>query len=355
MIVEEAKHAVRANKLDQQYLDLMADTLFAGTMKKDRTGTGTVSLFGKHIEHDMQEGFPLLTSKTVYTKGVIVELLWFLGKHMEDPKYVKFGRTNIRYLLDNDCNIWVGDAYKAYLNACIGSDSDGMDKSEFINAIQNSDSFAIMWGNLGAIYGYQWREWNGEIDQIEQLIHDLKHDPDSRRLMVTAWNPTDLPDSVLPPCHYSFQCYTRPISYATRRNILEHVVQKPYVIGTDSLVPIMDKNHIPERSLSLSWNQRSVDVPLGLPFNIASYGLLLHMIAKVVNMVPYKLVGNLGDTHIYLNQTSGVLEQLNSETFDLPQLVIKEGVYEKLTDFEIDSFSFVNYNNAGKINYPLSN
>jgi len=188
-------------------------------------------------------------------------------------------------------------------------------KEEFVEKIKTDKEFAKRFGNLGKIYGSQWRNWNGNIDQISDLIKQLKENPDSRRLLVSAWNISDLPHQVLPPCHYGFQVYTRELSINERRDWCKknNVVLEHLEAGLENEEDDMRANRVPTRAISLMWNQRSVDTPLGLPFNIASYGLLLEIIAKTVNMVPDELIGNLGDCHIYLNQIDGVNEQIGRE------------------------------------------
>ena len=295
------------NRLDEQYQTLLQDIIEFGVEKKDRTGTGTKSIFGYTIHHNMRNGFPLLTTKKVAFKTMATELMWFL-----------MGDTNIKYLVNNGCNIWNGDAYKRYVNAAKNDgyylDEGVFSMEEFINKIKTEDEFANNWGELGPIYGKQWRKWESDdtdapryehwkkdIDQIQNLINDLKTDPDSRRLMVSAWNVGELDQMVLPPCHYGFQVYTRELSLKERTAIFHNSPHSEH----DNLIKFKDINElnkvIPKRAISLIWNQRSVDVFLGLPFNIASYGLLLEMIAREVNMVPEHLIGHLGDTHLYLN------------------------------------------------------
>jgi thymidylate synthase len=307
------------NNLDKRYTDLLQDILDNGTRKMDRTGTGTISVFGRQIRHKMSDGFPLLTTKKMAWKTMVTELLWFLR-----------GDTSIEYLLENDCNIWTGDAFKNYLNIYKGNFE--LDKEEFINAIKTNPEFAEKWGSLGPVYGKQWRSWRGQdgmigekdengtriitwnqIDQIANLINDLKTNPDSRRLMVNAWAVHDLPKMVLPPCHYGFQVYTRELSLEERTTLFENSKHSEH----DNLVKFknigeLDKV-IPKRAISLMWNQRSVDTFLGLPFNIASYGLLLEIIAKEVNMVPDELIGNLGDTHLYSNHVEQAKEQIGRD------------------------------------------
>jgi thymidylate synthase len=349
------------NKLDKQYTDLLQNILDNGVEKNDRTGTGCKSIFGRQIRHKMSEGFPLLTTKKMSWNSIVTELLWFLR-----------GDTNIKFLVENGCHIWDGDAYKNYMqqynvvdaeeyskgyedqcwrypvldhvkpttasykrgqiNAYLEGKADKpffyLTQEEFINKIKNDDEFAKKWGELGPIYGAQWRNWkkievewnygfskiigNRKIDQIANLISDLKTNPDSRRLMVNAWNVGELDQMVLPPCHYGFQVYTRELNTSERVNLfmqgkkvarfLEKITAKD-----------LDEANIPTRAISLMWNQRSVDTFLGLPFNIASYALLLEIIAKEVNMVPDELIGNLGDVHLYNNHIEQAKEQIGRD------------------------------------------
>ena len=377
------------NNLDKSYLELLQDILDNGIRKDNRTGTGTISVFGRQIRHKMSEGFPLLTTKKMYWKGIVTELLWFLR-----------GDTNIKFLVDNNCHIWDGDAYKNYLNNWkpIGEGPiyiNPLSQEEFINKIKTDDEFAKKWGELGPVYGKQWRSWgrknatiydwkdvkgsdqykaleaikNGEdvakygvkieyqnnsIDQIANLIRDLKTNPDSRRLMVTAWNPDDLHEMTLPPCHYGFQVYTRELSLSERVNLfmqgkkVERFLEK--ITNKD-----LDTENIPTRAISLMFNMRSNDVPLGLPFNLASYGLLLQIIAKEVNMVPDELIASLGDAHIYVNQIDGVKEQLTREPYKLPTLVMVTNPELKFDEYVYDNFKLVNYQSHPTIKIPLSN
>jgi thymidylate synthase len=326
------------NKLDKAYTGLLQDILDNGSAKGDRTGTGTISLFGRQIRHKMSEGFPLLTTKKMPFKTIAIELLWFLR-----------GSTNIKYLVDNNCHIWDGDCYKSYLSkemfsssleSLIQSEEDTLlTQEEFINKIKTDDEFAKKWGELGPIYGKQWRKWReGEyttplgldgpsiwsegIDQIANLINDLKTNPDSRRLMVNAWNVGELESMVLPPCHYSFQVYTRELSPKERIELAGGKIQEKYPALIEQSLRVCDERSIPTRAISLMWNQRSCDTFLGIPFNIASYGLLLEIIAKAVNMVPDELIGNLGDVHLYSNHIEQAKEQIGREPFTLPKLNI---------------------------------
>ena len=353
------------NKLDKAYTDLLQDILDNGSTKGDRTGTGTLSVFGRQIRHSMKDGFPLLTTKKMPFKTITTELIWFLQ-----------GDTNIKYLVDNNCHIWDGDAYKNFLNQRDGKLSRPPSQEEFINKIKTDDEFAKKWGELGKIYGSQWRSWgkdfkqvpneNGDgiyditttgIDQIQNLINDLKTNPDSRRLMVNAWNVGELDQMVLPPCHYGFQVYTRELSLEERARLTINTPEyRNY--SEQQWKEYIETTSVPKRAISLMWNQRSCDFPLGIPFNVASYGLLLEIIAKEVNMVPDELIGNLGDCHIYLNQIDGVKEQLTREPFELPTLSMdyREGEYDKeLKGFVPDDFVLFNYQSHPSIKIPLSN
>ena len=307
------------NNLDKQYQDLLQDILDIGVRKEDRTGTGTLSVFGRQIRHKMSEGFPLLTTKKMAFKSIVTELLWFLR-----------GDTNIKYLVNNDCNIWNGDAWTNYINEFRRTcpKCPEIKKEEFINKIKTDDEFAKKWGNLGKIYGFQWRNWDGEIDQIQNLINELKTNPDSRRLMVSAWNVGELNEMVLPPCHYGFQIYTRELSMKERLALWDKIPDRNIMdfptgpVTENEYHNVLDKLGVAKRAISLMWNQRSVDTFLGLPFNIASYALLLEIIAKEVNMVPEELIGNLGDVHLYVNHIEQAKEQISRTPYELPKLNI---------------------------------
>ena len=308
--------------IESQYLMLLSDILHNGVEKSDRTGTGTISVFGRQIRHCMCDGFPLLTTKKMAVKTMMTELKWFLK-----------GDTNIKYLVDNGCNIWNGDAYKNYEKYAMAN-SYGVDvfsMDEFIDEIKNNDEFAKRWGELGPIYGNQWKNWERRttreekivnpgvytehIDQIQNLIEQLKTNPDSRRLMVSAWNVGELNDMVLPPCHYGFQCY------------------------------------VEGDRLSLMWNQRSVDTFLGLPFNIASYATLLLLLCEETGYKPGDLIGNLGDVHIYNNHIEQVEEQLSRHTYPFPTLELSNvDILNGEFDYEVKG-----YESHPSIKAPLSN
>ncbi len=337
------------NTLDSKYQDLLQDILDNGVVKTDRTGTGTISVFGRQIKHKMSQGFPLLTTKKMAWKTMVTELLWFLK-----------GDTNIKYLVENGCNIWNGDAYKRYERVWNWDLDEPLPMKQFIERIKTDDEFAKIWGELGPIYGKQWRNWNEfsepgwdsfKIDQIQNLINELKTNPDSRRLMVSAWNVGQLDEMVLPPCHYGFQVYTRKLSGEEMWDLLKKKVgEERFKLMVEDIVPFggglseeLQAYNIPKRAISLMWNQRSVDTFLGLPFNIASYGLLLEILAREVNMVTEDLIGNLGDVHLYRNHIEQAKEQIGREPYkNLPILKFSP---ISLAHFEhhVDSFNdFVN-------------
>ena len=344
------------NNLDKQYFELLRSILDTGVEKKTRNGK-VLSVFGRQIRHNMEEGFPLLTSKKMYWEGIKTELLWFLS-----------GSSDLRTLVNKGNMIWVGDAHKRYLDSFSpGLRQTGPSQEEFVERIKRSDEFNFEWGNLGPIYGQQWRNWGGRssynhilglervmkkgTDQIKSLLRTLKKDPDSRRMIVTAWNPDDLEEMVLPPCHYSFQVYTRELSESERFNWYYRKNESKIGLNHDRILQELDKENVPTRGISLLWNQRSVDTPLGLPFNIASYGLLLEMLADEVNMVPLELIGSLGDTHIYENQIEGVREQLSRKTHPLPTVHVRDGIWSTGEE----DILLLNYVSEDKIHFPLSN
>jgi thymidylate synthase len=344
------------NTLDKQYQELLKTILEFGVEKKDRTGTGTKSIFGYTIRHNMSEGFPLLTTKRMGIKTLTTELKWFLR-----------GDTNIKFLVDNNCHIWDGDAYKRYsIIAGMSTQVESLTQDQFINKIKTDDEFAKQWGELGPIYGKQWRKWGndeeyhngseyvwyGPHDQISILINDLKTNPDSRRLMVNAWNVGELDKMTLPPCHYGFQVYTRELSLEERQLRCPVWTEDSYGIDGELRSPLtIDWERTPKRAISLMWNQRSVDTFLGLPFNIASYGMLLLMIAKEVNMIPDQLIGSLGDVHLYLNHIEQAEEQIEKEPFELPKMdVIESDILNGQFEYNLSD-----YQSHGQIKAPLSN
>ena len=391
------------NNVDKQYIDCLKYILDNGIKKTDRTGTGTLSVFDLSMRFKMSEGFPLLTSKKMFLKGIIHELIWFLN-----------GDTNIKYLIDNDIHIWDGDAYKKYdkitkkYSGCCpecgegyqndkdGENNDicicGNDKKssklsikEFVSKIKTDPDFAKIWGELGPVYGKQWTDWGGHtefvevggyhyggsfggavhkvggemkelyikgINQIQNLINDLKTNPDSRRLIVSAWNVGEINQMTLPPCHFGFQCYTFELTFEERLQYWLTSLGKSKYYGEDINDEDLDRLNIPKRYLILKWFQRSCDFPLGIPYNIASYGILLHLLAKEVNMIPYELIFNGGDCHIYLNQVEGVKKQLTQETFELPKLLLNNN---SLRELKYEDIQIIDYKSSPTIKFPLSN
>lgn len=276
----------------KQYLDMCRFVLENGVMKTDRTGTGTISYFGYQMRFNLNEGFPLLTTKRVYRRPIIHELLWFLK-----------GDTNIKYLVDNDVKIWNEWPYEAYKKS---SEFQGETLEEFVGKIKESAEFAKKWGNLGPVYGHQWRNFGG-VDQIAKLIEGLKNNPDSRRHIVSAWNPMEVDDMALPPCHCFMQFY------------------------------------VVNNKLSCQLYQRSADIFLGVPFNIASYSLLTMMIAQVCGFELGDFVHTIGDAHIYLNHVEQIKLQLTREPRPLPKMIINPNV-KSIFDFKYEDFEVVDYN-----------
>lgn len=280
----------------RQYLDLCQYILDNGIKKDDRTNTGTISVFGYQMKFNLEEGFPLLTTKKVHLKSIIHELLWFIS-----------GSTNIKYLVDNDVRIWNDWPYETFKKS---TDYNGETIEEFALKIKNDDAFAAKYGELGPVYGKQWRDFDG-VDQLTNLINDIKTNPTSRRLIISAWNPKDVPYMALPPCHAFMQFYV-----------------------------VDDK-------LSCQLYQRSGDVFLGIPFNIASYSLFTMMIAQVCGLKAGTFVHTIGDAHIYLNHLDQVHTQLQRTPRKLPNMVINPNV-KSIFDFKYEDFTLEDYDP-----YPL--
>ena len=339
------------NSVDTQYLELLKKIKAEGNFQLDRTGTGTYSIFAHKMEFDLFKGFPLLTTKEVWYKGILHELLWFIK-----------GDTNIQYLVKNNVNIWTAWAYKRYINfvnhilkiangvipESLGSSTCYYDnylsilkdarfsdiaeaakdypfytQAEFAKKIVSDDEFAVVFGNLGPVYGSQWIDWNGKkINQLDKVIEDLKINPDSRRHIVSAWNVEKIPYMALDPCHYIFQFH----SY-------------------------LDKDN--RRRLSMYWVQRSVDTFLGLPFNIASYATLLLIVAKMTDHIPDKLSAFLGNTHLYVNHMDAVNEQLTREPYELPTLEILKK-HNKISDYQYQDFKLNGYKSHPKIKADIA-
>ena len=275
----------------KQYLDMLEKILKEGTKKEDRTGTGTISYFGYQMRFDLSEGFPLLTTKKVFLKGIIHELLWFIS-----------GSTNIKYLVDNNVKIWNDWPYAAYKKS---KDFKNETMDEFINKIKNDDDFAKKYGNLGPVYGKQWRNFGG-VDQLSWLINEIKTNPTSRRLIISAWNVPEIKDMALPPCHCFMQFYVN------------------------------------DGKLSCQLYQRSADMFLGVPFNIASYSLFTMMIAQVCGLKPGVFVHTFGDAHIYLNHLDQVNLQLTRTPKKIPTMKINPNV-KSIFDFKYEDFELEGY------------
>lgn len=314
----------------KQYLDMMRHIRDNGIRKGDRTGTGTLSVFGYQMRFNLQEGFPLLTTKKLFTKAIIYELLWILR-----------GETNIKYLVDNGVHIW--------------------------------DEWADEDGDLGPVYGHQWRSWRGAgesytdsdtlnstvvIDQIANVIHSLRTNPDSRRLMVSAWNPADIESMKLPPCHALFQFYTRELTLDqrwdwARENLAPEKLPDETSLSYESAADTFDGHRVPRRYLDCQLYQRSCDTFLGVPFNIASYAMLTHMIAQVVGMLPGEFIWTGGDVHLYLNHLEQVDLQLSREPRPAPQLHLNAEV-QNIDDFVYEDFGFARYDPHPAIAAPVS-
>ena len=280
----------------KQYLDLCRKVLEEGYRKEDRTNTGTVSLFGAQMRFNLNEGFPLLTTKRVHLKSVIYELLWFIK-----------GDTNIKYLVDHDVRIWNEWPYEIYTKS---PEYKGETIEEFVEKIKTDDEFAKKHGDLGPVYGKQWRSFGIDkyhVDQLKNVIDQIKTNPTSRRLIVCAWNPLEVDQMALPPCHSLFQFYVN------------------------------------DGKLSCMLYQRSADIFLGVPFNIASYALLTMMVAKVCNLELGDFVHTLGDAHIYSNHFEQINKQLAREPRPLPKMIINKET-DNIEDFEFEDFELVDYN-----------
>ena len=297
----------------KQYLDLLTRIKSEGAVKTDRTGTGTKSVFGHQMRFDLSQGFPLLTTKKVFLKGIIHELLWFLN-----------GDTNIKYLVDNGVHIWDNDAYRYYNELCVKEGVLPVSMEEFLRAAQEGIDSPIegyKFGDLNHVYGYQWRSWprpNGEaIDQIQQAVDLIKNNPDSRRIIVSAWNVADVEKMALPPCHTLFQFY------------------------------------VADGKLSCMLYQRSADTFLGVPFNIASYALLTMMMAQVCGLEAGEFVHTLGDTHLYLNHLEQVDEQLSRTPRALPKMRLNPEV-KSIFDFKYEDFTLEGYDPYPTIKAPMS-
>lgn len=290
----------------RQYHELMERVLREGSDKSDRTGTGTRSVFGHQMRFDLAKGFPMITTKKLHLKSILHELIWFIS-----------GDTNIRYLCQNGVRIWDDWPFATYSKS---ADYDGIDIKEFAARIASDADFAAKWGDLGPVYGYQWRFWpgpNGPVDQLRDVLEGIRSNPDGRRHIVSAWNPGYIDQMALPPCHAFFQFY------------------------------------VADGKLSCQLYQRSADIFLGVPFNIASYALLLHMMAQDLGLQVGDFVHSLGDAHIYSNHTDQVRLQLSRDLRPLPTLSLNPSV-KSLFDFRYEDVELVGYDPHPHIPAPVA-
>ena len=295
----------------RQYIELLDKICREGVVRGDRTGTGTKGIFGYQMRFDLSEGFPLVTTKKLFLKGVIYELLWFLR-----------GDTNIKYLVDNGVHIWDSDAFRYYNELCIKHGVLPVDMDTFLSAVGiESPIEGYRFGDLNNVYGYQWRSWptgdGGTIDQIKKVVDTIKTNPNSRRMIVSAWNVADVDSMALPPCHTMFQFF------------------------------------VAEGKLSCQLYQRSGDTFLGVPFNIASYALLTMMIAKECGLEPGEFIHTLGDAHLYLNHQEQAEEQLSREPRKLPKMHLNPDV-KSIFDYKYEDFTLEGYDPHPAIKAPLS-
>ena len=383
------------NNVDCQYLDLLKDIMENGVDKETRSGW-VRSVFGRTMRFNLQDGLPILTTKKVFTRGFIHELLFFLK-----------GDTNIKYLVDNNVHIWDDDAYRWFktsvkeekfwivkeliekqlnidMHYCIYKDNEQISKNyssltelvsetskeQFINYVKNKNTIRVcVWrddvhredsvilyefGYLGNIYGKQWRDWRG-IDQIKNVIETLKTNPNDRRMIVSAWNVSQISRMALPPCHYTFQFYTRPLNNIERLDWLCQHSNGEYDEWKSATHEQLDKLNVPKYGLSCLLNCRSQDVPLGTVGNWLTYSVLVHMIAQCVNMIPDEFIWIGGDCHIYENQIEGVKEQLtrNPHKYNLPKLWLNPAI-KNIDDFTFDDIKIEGYESYPSIKFPLS-
>ena len=395
------------NKLDSQLKDLYQKILDKKRPKTDRTGVGTKSIFGHQMRVDLRDGFPLTSLRKIHIKSMIHEMLWFLESY--DEKYEKFGNTNIRYLLENDVTFWTEWPYKEYKRRMLDDFNRNpkrkrlniLSQKDFEKKIINDDDFALKYGDLGPVYGKQWldfggfdelveikqeyKETNGQmklvdsqgykkihisgLNQINKVIDGLIENPDSRRHIVMAWKPDEIDDMLLPPCHILFQFYTEILEMEERidycRNNFDDIEIQNYMyknnindwdeINRDPIkqIKILDHFNVPERYIDLQLYQRSQDLFLGSPYNIASYSLLLTMIGQVVNMIPRDFIQSLGDVHLYTNSFDATEELLKREIYELPTLKIDSYV-QNIKGFRYEDFVLKNYKSHPNIKVDVA-
>ena len=353
------------NNVDSQYLDILKEVLNYGCYKQTRSGE-VYSKFGMSMRFNLREGFPVLTTKKMFTRGFIHELLWFLK-----------GETNIKYLVDNNVNFWTPDAYRFYgelldrNTKVLGKETvNKVSLEEFVenvkegkqiklavkfNENQNPVYIYYTFGDMGDIYGKQWRHWgNRDYDQIGMIIRTLKKNPNDRRLLLTGYNPEIVKDIALPPCHTLYQFYARPLNKMERLDWCQEHIEgtQEWVYPTDEK---LDELNVPKYGLSLWFSCRSQDLPLGTPANIMSASLLCSMVAQCVDMIPEEVIWNGGDCHIYHNQIEGVQEQLKRDPhkYELPKLWLNPKI-KNMDDFTIDDIKIEGYESYPTIKMPLS-
>ena len=351
---------------EQQYLQLLEHIVANGTYSKNRTGVNTYKIWGAQIHIDLNAGFPLLTTKKMHWKSVVHELLWMIN-----------GDTNIQYLLKNGVTFWTEWPYQKYLKECGAEECN--DQKAFEQKIINDDEFAKKWGSIGQYgYGGMWRNFphrinpigqnNGDhmivkgwsvetVDQLTNAINDLKNNPDSRRIIITAWHPyhsNNREDALLPACHNYIQFGTEELTWEQRVQYLCDLHQKHFSYFEKFDDEKLNQNNVPHYKLNCYFNMRSNDVPLGLPYNIAFYALFTHLMAHCVNMAPGKLVYSGADVHIYENQQNGIEEQLRRTPNKLPKLVLKSECPTNLFDIKFDHIDIVDYNHQTHIKMPVA-
>lgn len=353
-------------KIDIIYNNLVEKILEDGREKSDRTNTGTLSLFSEIIKYNMIDGFPLLTTKRVHYNMILHELLWFFG--LTPEKYKDLPLTNIKYLVDNKVHIWTEDALRYNYE---GKEEEfrklKQNKNIYQKTLQQYKDllytdwdFAEKKGDLGNVYGKQFVDWTKgrkKVNQMENVLNLIKNNPHSRRLLVSAWNAGDLDTMALPPCHFAFEFYIEDLTEVERETLLMNLDQKYYLEKMKnkkyfkSFEKFYKEKKIPEKAISLKWHQRSVDVALGLPFNIASYGTLLLMVAKLFNFQPKMLIGDLTNVHIYKNHLNTIKQQIKRKQYASCKLNVD--MVNSFWDYGIDNFELKDYRNSGVVNYEL--
>lgn len=365
------------NQMDDNFKSLVKYILLNGSVKKNRTNIDTLSIFGYQMKFDIGDYFPLLSLRKIHTKSIIHELLWFLGAYDD---YEKFKNTNVRYLLDNGVTFWNEWVYKNY-NKCreYRPELPLLTMKQFEDKIKNNDEFAYEFGDLGPIYGHQWLNWGGRIqeeiikqgfdiikdeklndikylkpdkikktvidgkNQIDEVINLLKKDPDSRRIIIETWNVSDLDDMLLSPCHKSIQFYSRLMNPRERLYEFNKWCNKNNIKNNNITLENATKLYnFPNRKLSLQLYQRSTDVYLGLPYNIAEYSILLHLISKISNMLPHELIWTGGDVHLYVNSIHATKEIIQRDTKSQPIINISENI-NNIYDFRYEHIDIINY------------